>query len=173
MPRRSEANQIGWLEKLVMGFPAAERAMEMTIVYDEAQTRNWAVNVFEKIQSLLDSKAIRATWWNIADLDQPGVLAGAVSRAMRSDLIVVAVSGSEGLPLPFYYWVNAWLPHRVTGTGALVGLLAAPIHKTSQSGRLKRYLQGVARRARMDLMLGERVSVVAPFRPALRSGLGQ
>jgi len=158
MRRRSDANQLGSLEKLVTGLPASECAMEITVVYDEAQTHAWAVEVYQKMQRILGAQAVRGTWWNVADLAEPGVLAGAVSKAIRSDLVVVAVSCSEGLPLPFYFWVNAWLPHRGNGLGALVALLAAPVHKTSQSGRLKRYLQSVARRARMDWIVGERIA---------------
>jgi hypothetical protein len=171
MPRRSEANRLGSLEKLVTGFPASECAMEITVVYDDAQTHAWAVQVYQKIQGILGAQAVRPTWWNVADLAEPGVLAGAVSKAIRSDLIVVAVGCSEGLPLPFYFWVNAWLPHRVNGVGALVGLLAAPVHKTTQSGRLKRYLQSVARRARMDWIVGERIAADRIFRVTARFDL--
>jgi hypothetical protein len=168
MPRRSEANRLGSLEKLVTGFPASDCAMEITVVYDEPQTHTWAEDVYQKIQGTLGAQAVRGTWWNVADLAEPGVLAGAVSKAIRSDLIIVAVSCSEGLPLPFYFWVNAWLPHRVNGVGALVALLAAPVHKTAQSGRLKRYLQSVARRARMDWMVGERITATRIFRSSAR-----
>ena len=171
MPRRSEVKQLQGLEKLVIGFTAAENVMEITIVYDEAQTRTWAVGVYEKIQTMLGPKAVRGTWWNLGDLEQPGVLAGAVSKAIRSDLILVAVGCSEGLPLPFYFWVNAWMPHRNMPAGALVGLLAAPVQKTTHSGRLKRFLQSVARRTRMDLIIGERVPAPRMSRPALRFGL--
>jgi hypothetical protein len=172
MRRRSDANKLGSLEKLVTGLPASECAMEITVVYDDAQTHTWAVEVYQKIQGILGAQAVRGTWWNVADLAEPGVLAGAVSKAIRSDLIVVAVSCSEGLPLPFYFWVNAWLPHRVNGVGALVGLLAAPVHKTTQSGRLKRYLQSVARRARMDLMVGERIAAERIFHSSARFDFG-
>jgi hypothetical protein len=165
MPRRSDANPINCLEKLVTSFPTTECAMDVTIVYDASSTREWAGEVYQTIQATVGSKAVRGTWWNLADLGQPGVLAGAVSRAMRSDMVVVAVSSSEGLPLAFYFWVNAWLPHRVAGPGALVGLLSAPTQKTTQSGRIKRYLQTVARRGRMDLIVGERVHNGQPYKP--------
>ena len=162
MPRRSAANPMNSLEKLVTGFPTTEGTMAVTIVYDASSTREWAGEVYQTIQTIVGSKAVKGTWWNVADLGQPGVLAGAVSRAMRSDMVVVAVSSSEGLPLPFYFWVNAWLPHRVAGPGALVGLISAPTQKTSQSGRIKRYLQTVARRGRMDLIVGERARLEQP-----------
>jgi len=124
MTRRSDANGIASLEKLITGLPAAQYLMNITVVYEESQTHKWAGNVYQTIETTLGPEAVRGSWWKLADLDQPGVLAGAVSKAMRSDMVIVSVRGSEGLPLFFYYWVNSWLPHRVGGIGALVALLA-------------------------------------------------
>jgi hypothetical protein len=56
------------------------------------------------------------------------VLAGAVSKAMRADVIMVAIRATEGFPLPFYVWVGSWLPHRLRGKGELVALVAPPKH---------------------------------------------
>jgi hypothetical protein len=169
MPRRSEANAVGNLEKLVTGLPAAEYVMNVTVLYDDAQTRRQAGQLYMKVESLLGRNALRGSWWKLADLVQPGVLAGAVSKAIRSDMIVLAVRSSEGLPLPFYYWVNAWLPHRRTGTGALVGLLSAPRTYNRESGRLRKYLKTVALRARMDLLVAESgMEVPTPARSNLR-----
>lgn len=171
MPRRYDAHPIGSLEKLVTGLPPAEYAMNVSVIYDDSQTRNWAGEIYQKVEAMLGAKAVRGTWWNVADLRQPGVLAGAVSTAIRSDMIVVAVVGSEGLPLPFYFWVNAWLPHRIQGAGALVALLGSPTPCNAESGRLRKYLRAVARRARMDLLVAERPPEAAVPRPTVHIGL--
>src|SRR6185369_16925680 len=138
MPRKSDANPIACLGKLVTGLPAA-RVMNVTVVYEDFLTRKWAGEVFQKLETMVGTDAVRGSWWNLADLGEPAVLAGAVSQAMRSDMIVLAVGGSEGLPLPFYFWVNSWLPHRAGGVGALVALLATPMPRNSESGRLRKY----------------------------------
>ncbi len=155
MPRKSEPNRIAHLEKLITGFPTPEYHLNITVVYHDLQTRAWANTIFQKVQRVVGDEFARGTWWKLADLEEPGVLAGAVSRAIRSDMIIIAVKESEGLPLPFYFWVNSWLPHRVPGTGVIVGLLGTAGSKSSESGRLKKYLGMVATRARMDLMLAE------------------
>ncbi len=160
MPRRSDADPIPSLEKLRSGLPAAEYALNVTVVYDDAQTRKWAGDMYQRLESDLGAKSVRGTWWNLSDLSEPAVLAGAVSKAMRADMIVLAVQSSEGLPLPFYFWVNAWLPHRPVGAGALVALLGQPVHRTTESGRLKKFLRTVAKRARMDLIVTERIAIV-------------
>jgi hypothetical protein len=172
MTRKSEANRTASLEKLVTGLPAAQYVMNITVVYEESQTHKWAGEVYQTMEAMLGAEGVRGSWWKLADLSQPGVLAGAVSKAMRSDMVIVSVRGSEGVPLPFYYWVNSWLPHRVGGIGALVALLGAPLPRNSESGRLRKFLRTVARRGRMDFLAAERAVDAPALRPALRLELG-
>ncbi len=143
------------LDKLVTGVAAAGRDLNLTFVYEEETARQWAAEVFDRVERGASLGPVRSTWWRLDDLHHPGVMAGAVSKAMRADLIVVAARATEGLPLPFYFWVNAWLPHYPAGSGALVGLLGA-VTGASQHGRLRNYLKAVARQARMGFMLHER-----------------
>jgi hypothetical protein len=160
MPRRSDAGPSVSLEKLVTGLPTAENVLNATVIYGDTQTRKWAGDVYQRVEIMAGAKAVRGTWWKLSDLAEPGVLAGAVSTAMRSDITILAVQSSEGLPLPFYFWVNSWLPHR-QGGGALIALLGAPFPRTAESGRLQKFLRTVARRARMDLLVAERTDVFA------------
>jgi hypothetical protein len=166
MTRKSEGNQIVSLGKLVAGLPTAEYVMNITVVYEESQTRKWGREVYQIMEKTLGANSVRGTWWKLADLGQPGVLAGAVSKAMRSDMIVVSVTGSEGLPLPFYYWVNSWLPHRTGGGGALVALLGEPAPRHPESGRLCRFLRTVARNGRMDFLVTERAVATRALKQA-------
>jgi hypothetical protein len=156
MSRKSEPNRIPNLEKLVTGLPASEYVLNVTVLYHDAQTRSWANEVYQKVQRVVGTETVRGSWWKLADLGEPGVLAGAVSRSIHSDMIVIAVNESEGLPLPFYFWINAWLPHRVPGLGAIVGLLGPTRPDQRETGRLKKYLRAAANRTRMDLLLAER-----------------
>src|SRR6516162_2815851 len=103
--------------------PGAGYTLSIVFVYQDSQTRKWAKEVYERVAKIAGQETARATRWRMSDLSEPGVLAGAVSTAMRADVIVVAVRTGEGLPLPFYVWVNAWLPHRGPQMGALVALL--------------------------------------------------
>jgi len=159
MPRRSDAKTGLNLEKVLTGLANPEYSIDVTVVYDETNTRKWAVDTYQRLESLVGSRSVRGTWWKLADLREPAVLAGAVSTAIRADMIIVAVQSSEGLPLPFYFWVNAWLPNRQNGSGALVALLGQPVPPTTESGRLKKFLRVVARRAHMDLLLTEKISL--------------
>ncbi len=145
----------GRLAKWIGDLPKGGRALNLALVYEDALTWKWAKNVFERAEKLLGAKSVRGTWWKANDLSHPGVLAGAVSQAMRADLVVVAHTGTEGLPLPVYYWVNSWLPHRPSGGGALVGLLGAVQQPNARSGRVGQYLRTVAQQGRMQFLLAE------------------
>src|SRR6266571_3642093 len=114
----SVPEQITGLDKLGIAGLGAGNGLNVVLVYEEAETRQWAREVYERVSKFAGAGKVRATWWKIGELNQPGVLAGAVSMAMRAKLIVVATRGAEGLPLPFYVWVNGWLPHRFSAAGA-------------------------------------------------------
>jgi hypothetical protein len=155
MTRNSIAKYTASLEKVVNGLPT-HYALNLTVLYEETHSRDWARAVVGRVEKVLGRGAVRCTWWNMGDLHHPGVLAGAVSKAMRADLIVVATREPDVVPLPFYVWVNSWLPHRRPKTGALVALLGRAEPPSLRSDRMHKYLRAVARRGRLDLLLEER-----------------
>src|SRR5262245_23764723 len=109
------------LEKIVMLQPRA--ALNVAFVYEDADTREWARDTYERVERLAGNQGVRPTWWRLSNLFEPGVLAAAVSTAMRADIVVIAVRTEEGLPLPFYTWVNNWMPHRLQSGGVLIALV--------------------------------------------------
>jgi hypothetical protein len=145
----------GQLEKLVSALPGSGYGLNVALVYEDAITWKWAKNVFDRAEKLVGSNLVRSTWWKLGDLSHPGVLAGAVSQAMRADLVVVAHSGTEGLPLPFYVWINSWLPHHLPGGSGLIALLSAVQKPNPESGRVREYLRAVAQQGRMHFLLAE------------------
>jgi hypothetical protein len=153
------------LGKILAGLPASERRLRALFVYEDAVTQMWAGEICRQAKDLVSPDSFQATWWKLEELQQPAVLAGAVSEAMRADLIVLSTHSSEGLPLPFYYWVNSWLPHRIT-RGLLIGLLGISNRTLRHTGRLRQYLRAVARNAPLDLILREYyLRQVAPAEP--------
>ena len=138
------------LEKLVTRLPAAGQDLEVMMLYQDERSRLWATRAAEYVEQVTRHTHVRCTWWKLEDLFNPGVLAGAVSKAMRADIILLATPAAEGLPLPVYFWVNSWLPHRRNGSGLLVGLLGQP-QKAPEAGRVRRYLEQVAHRGKMQL----------------------
>ena len=158
MERSTVSEQSTQLEKLAIDALAAGYGLKVALVYEDAETRGWCREVFERAAKVAGQQAISATWWNMADLVSSGVLDGAVSTAMRADVIVVASRATEDLPLAFYVWAEAWAAHRVTATGALVALVASRETQAAEGRKLREYLMAAARQARMELIVEERSS---------------
>jgi hypothetical protein len=125
------------------------------VIYQDEATRQWALEVCERVAGAVGPAALNVRWWKLDDLSQPAVLAGAVSTALRADVLMVAIRASEGFPLPFYVWVNSWLPHRL-GKAALIALISLPECPSLALDRGREYLRAVARQGRLDFVLEER-----------------
>lgn len=149
-------NEVARLDKLVTVSPGSKNALAVSMVYEDDETREWAREAFDRVLKLAGEQTVRPTWWRLSNLSQPGVLAAASSTAMRADVIVVAVRAAEGLPLPFYAWINAWSPNRLQLNGVLVALLGAPQVKNKRSGRVSDFLRTIAKKARLHLLLETR-----------------
>ena len=80
--------------------PEVSSGLNLSIVYEDAGSREWASDICRRVGQLVGQEIVRSTWWRLGDLSEPAVLAGAVSTAMRADIIVVALKAAEGLPLP-------------------------------------------------------------------------
>jgi hypothetical protein len=144
------------LDDLPRNSPPAGRALNITVIYHDAATQAWAREVHNRVAKLAGKQCVRATWWKISDLVEPGVLAGAVSTAMRADMIVVAIDSAEGLPFAFNVWVDTWLPHRMQAMGWLVALIGSSEEANGHSIRAREYLRAVARAGGFEFLLQER-----------------
>lgn len=133
-----------------------ESDLAVTVIYQDDVTRQWALEVCERVAGVVGRAALNVRWWKLDDLSQPAVLAGAVSTALRADVLMVAIRASEGFPLPFCIWVNSWLPHRPAGKAALVALISLPECPSLALDRGREYLRAVARQGRLDFVLEER-----------------
>lgn len=133
----------------------AGASTNVLFAYEDSPTRQWARQIYEQVNPLVRA-SVRPTWWRMAEFREAGVLAGAVSTAIRADVVVVAARGAESLPLPFYFWVESWLPHRHAASGLLIGLLGAPQPPIPPAGRVRTYLRALAEEGHMAFALEER-----------------
>ena len=128
----------------------ASKVTNVMVVYQDAHTRKWATNFYPTKVKGCDE--VKCTWWNLNDLSEPGVLAGAVSTAIRADVIVVAVLTGTGLPLPFYVWVDSWMPHRKLTEGKLIALVGLAKERKKQDDGRRTYLREMARQGNLNLI---------------------
>jgi hypothetical protein len=147
MEQTTVSEQFTRLDKFIRQMANTGSGLTATFLYEDDSARKSCRELYEHVTA--SHPNIRPTWWKISDLVAPGVLAGAVSTAIRADIVVVSAGGAEGLPLPFYVWVNSWLTNRVGSVGALVALLGNAAQDGSQAGRVEKFLQAVAQNARM------------------------
>jgi hypothetical protein len=146
-------------EKLASNNSATGYGLNVSLVYEDAETQTWARDAFQRAASVAGPETVRSTWWKLDDLSAPGVLAGAISTAMRADVIVIATRAKEGLSMPFYLWAETWAAHRGSVRGALVAILGASPWPTKEQARLREYLRKAAEQSRMDFVLEERQTV--------------
>jgi len=158
--------QLARLDKLVPVTAKPGASVNAVFVYEDATTREWAREAHDRMLKLAGKEALRPTWWRLDNLRAPGVLAAATSTAMRADVIVVAVAGTDALPLPFYTWISSWMPNRLQGGGVLAALVGKTKQARSRSGRIAKYLREVARAARLEF-LSETRKLVGNPKPVL------
>jgi len=143
------------------------KGLGISFIFQDEETRQWAKEAYRNIIQLAGEEGLRPSWWRIEDLTVPGILAGAVSTAVRADLIVVAAR-EEGLPLPFYVWVNMWWPHKSHTPGGLLALIGTNGAPLSRGGRVGNYLREVSQQARLEFFLLER-----PLTSATKTRIGR
>src|SRR5579862_2788585 len=74
------------LDKIVHGLLGTGSGPSVTFVYEDENTREWARKVCERMVRIAGIEGVRASWWKINDLSVPGILAGALSTAVRADI---------------------------------------------------------------------------------------
>jgi hypothetical protein len=80
-------NRVAALRPLTPAAPGAARVVNVTVVYEDAAARDWAKGACEEMFAGAGVKEVQSTWWRLDGLSDPAVLAGAVSKAMRADVI--------------------------------------------------------------------------------------
>jgi len=83
--------KVASLDELAIASPESGKGLNVALVYQDTETRKWASEVYGRFVDLAATEAVRRSWWKLSSLSEPGVLAGAVSMAMRADVIVVFV----------------------------------------------------------------------------------
>jgi hypothetical protein len=159
--RAAVVNQIPVIRELARLTPRSDAFprdyhLNIVLVYEDERTHRWSREVLARVREVAGDQSVRSTCWNIADFKGSGVLAGAVSMAMKADIIVTAICETKKMRLPFYMWVESWLPNRVQRVGALVALVGECEENAGETGTVGSYLRAVARKGHLDFLLEKR-----------------
>jgi hypothetical protein len=95
--------------------------------------------------------AVVKEMWLFNQLGVPGLRAIAAGEAALAQLIIISVHQAESLPDAVKRWIDQWLGLR-NNHGIVLLALFDPAYQ-GVSGPMKAYLEGVAKRGDMELLL--------------------
>ncbi|MGD0743866.1 MAG: hypothetical protein ABSA45_01815 [Verrucomicrobiota bacterium] len=142
----------------------SDYVLNVTTIHQDLATREWAAEMCNRLTQMAGSGNIRVGSWSLSDLTQPEILVDAVHSAAHANVIVIAVSAADELPLDLRAWIDLWLPLR-TGGGALVALMGLPGEPGHQVPRTREHLRAVASKSGLAFLPEERMLPVTPPDP--------
>jgi hypothetical protein len=156
--RQAKAQELSGVTPSTSATPSeAGMTLRVAMIYQDALTRDWASELWERVDQLMADGAIHCEAWNVSELAQDSQFACAVNAAARAEVVVIAVRDNGELPLFLHVWIDAWMPRRMVHEGALVAIIGVPGRPDSRVGRAHHYLEAVARRAGLDYLPQERM----------------
>ena len=88
--------------------------------------------------------------WLLNELRMPQLRAIAANDAAVADIVIIAIHHSESLPAELKDWIETWLARKGKHPPVLLALLD-PAHQ-GDSSSLRVYLEGVAKKERLELI---------------------
>jgi hypothetical protein len=89
--------------------------------------------------------------WMLSELRVPQLRTIAATEAAAADLVIIAVHHSESLPDELQSWIELWVGQKGRQPELLLALFD-PVY-TGVSASLRTYLEGVARKGRMEFVV--------------------
>lgn len=134
------------------------KASNVVVIYQDLVTWKHAMELWDRISDLLGDQVVRCASWSIEELSTSEATEKAAVIAAQADVIVIAVWASRTLPPGLWAWIDAWLPSRREGDGALIASIGRVERSPSPSDQARQYLQTIAHRARLDFLVQEYLS---------------
>jgi hypothetical protein len=125
-------------------------ALNVTMVYEDSTTWEWATETWGRVTQMAGEENLSVASWSISSLDWPEMFAEAISSAARADVIVIAVSATDRLPIDLCVWIGAWVSRRAGRPGALVALIGLPRKPEFQTFSTQDFLRMVAHKGGLD-----------------------
>ena len=136
-------------------------ALNVTMVYEDPAARKWAAEMWGPVTQMAGEENISVASWSIGSLAWPEMIEEAALSAARADVIVIAVSAAERLPIDLCVWIGAWVPRRARRAGALAALISPPRKRDLQAFSTRDFLQMVAIKGGLDFFSRDRALPVA------------
>ena len=133
-----------------------KRTWSVVVVYDEAASREQAVQVCDHLVRRFWAECdLDASWWSSAMLEQSELAGKAVEKAIEADLVIFALQPGGDLPVCVREWIESWLGRRGDREGALVDLRSRETDAPEATDERHMYLRHAAHRGGMDYLTRE------------------
>ena len=134
-----------------------EPGLNVTMVYDDSTSLEWTMEMWNRVTQIAGDENISFASWSIDSLAQPELFTEAVLSAAQADVIVIAVSAAERLPVDLCVWIGTWVSRRARRAGALVALIGLPRESAPQAFSTQDFMRLVALKGGLDFFSQERV----------------
>jgi hypothetical protein len=161
MVRSNVLEQIAPAGKAPIARTKNEPALNVTMVYEDPTSLEWTTDMWDRVTQMAGDENISFASWSIDSLAWPEMFAEAASSAAQADVIVIAVSAAERLPIDLCVWIGSWVSRRARRSGALVALINLSQKRDLQAFSTRDFLQMVALKGGLDFFPRERVLPVA------------
>lgn len=132
---------------------AREEVFSAVVVYEDAATRDRAMQVCERlVQRFWKEMEFDFRWWRFDFLRDAGLGRQAGRQAAGSDLILFSAHARRELPAVVGKWIETWLPGRGAREGVLVAMIGTDDDHLAGLSPIHVYLREVAQRSNMDYL---------------------
>ena len=123
------------------------------VVYEDAASQKNALELADHLRVRFGAELeIDFSWWNFKFLGNPEIAESARQAALLADILVFSMHAGSQLPAAVKHWVETWLPHRSSQTGALALLMEPLYDRNLWVNPADTYLNQVARRGELDYL---------------------
>jgi len=139
--------------KAVESMADPEEALSALVVYEDAITRNRAMDICDRlVRKFWSDMEFVFSWWRSDFLRDAQFATEAARVAAGSDLIFFSAHAGRELPSYVETWIETWLPERGKRNGVLVAMIGTVDDQIKGLTPIHVYLREVAQRANMDYL---------------------
>ena len=126
--------------------------IQVVIAFEDLAAGKRGKQVYDFLTHRLTDFEFDHEVWKFSALNCQGVMESAARQAAAADIIMLALHGSNPLPEALKNWIELWLGQNGNPM-ALVVLFNEDSEATSEMIETRAYLEGVARRGKLDLFM--------------------
>jgi hypothetical protein len=127
---------------------------DLVVAYEDTSTRNRALLLYDHLSAqLADDYDFQCTWWKFDHLCSHTLREQAADAAAAANMVMISLRSGHILPPLARIWIETWLSQKEIRKSALVGLVEERQDSDPATSPVARYLERIARKAKMDFFI--------------------